>query len=105
MGKHVFKITGFFSDGGVLTSVFHLVEPRQNIALINVERFFLVSAHQIQVKLRYSYTGQLAQPLLMSFRRTHHAETVDHFIRDEIRIFALHHTVMKVVVTAPVLDV
>src|ERR1700722_9284595 len=80
-----------------------LQELRQHIPLVNLQRLLLVAAHQINIELRDTDVGQLLQLLSVRLRRADQAETINHFVRDEIGVVAANLAVMLVIIAAAIL--
>ena len=82
-----------------------LLEVRDNFPAVDLERFFLFAAHQINVELRNSRGFQLAELSDVVCSRTHKAKPVDNLIGNELGITAADFGVMQVVVSFPVPNV
>ncbi len=71
---------------------------RQHFPAVDVERFFFVAAHEVNVELGDADFAERVELFAMLFDRADEAETIDHFIAHEVRVVAADFTVMVIVV-------
>jgi hypothetical protein len=75
-----------------------LSKSRQYFFFVLFESVFFLAAHEIHIKLRHSHAGQLAQFFPMRLGRSNQTKSIHNVIRNEVRVAALHFTMMLVIV-------
>src|SRR5260370_2530241 len=76
----------------------------QDFVLINVEGFFFVAGHQVDVELCDASFAQAVEFLAVLVNGADHAEAVDDFVADELGVGGAHLAVVEIVVLAAVFD-
>jgi hypothetical protein len=65
---------------------------------VDLERFFFLAAHQVDIELRDAYLSQAVQLLAMLLDGADDAEAIDDFVAHEIGVVAADFTVVEIVV-------
>ena len=73
---------------------------RQHFPAVDIERFFFVAAHEVDIELCDADFFERVEFFEVGFNRANEAETVDDFIADEIGVVAANFAVVVVIVGA-----
>src|SRR6266403_4900943 len=76
----------------------------QDSLVVDVEGFFFVARHEVDVELGYADLAEAVELLAMLLDGAYHAEAVDYFVGDEIGVVAADFAVVEIIVRAAVLD-
>src|SRR6266480_3857357 len=80
-----------------------VLEARQDFVLVDIERFFFVAGHQVDIELGDAHLAQAVELLAMLVDGPDQAETVDDFVADELGVVTADFAVMEIIVLAAVL--
>src|SRR6266705_5355088 len=75
---------------------------RQDFVLVDVEGFFFVAAHEINVELGYADFAEAVQFFAMLVDGPDEAEAIDDFVADEIGVVTADFAVVEIVILAAI---